>query len=84
MIYPVFSKKKNKDALNGSYIDKLKLFDGKTILNLLYREIPGISNADVYVAEALKGLKRYDSSAEDTIGLAVINTLSQYLPPRDL
>ncbi|HHX8715864.1 DUF4435 domain-containing protein [Vibrio alginolyticus] len=82
----IFEEEKQRctDALNGSYIDKLKLFDGKMILNLLYREIPGISNADIYVAEALKGLKRYDSSAEDTIGRAVINTLSQYLPPRDL
>jgi ABC-type cobalamin/Fe3+-siderophores transport system ATPase subunit len=71
-----------KVVSEGSYEEILQIFDGKTILNKLHRQIPSM-NAKVYVGEALKGLRRLDSVGHCLVGVAVVNTLEKYLPPRD-
>lgn len=67
---------------NGDYEGILEIFDGKTILNSLHRQIPSM-NKNTYIAETIKGLKRLDSGNQCLIGNAVVNTLEKYLPPRD-
>lgn len=67
---------------NGDYHEILRIFDGKTILNTLHRQIPSM-NTNLYIAEAIKGLKRFDSGSTCLIGAAVVNTLEKYLPPRN-
>ncbi|TKE93959.1 DUF4435 domain-containing protein [Vibrio sp. F12] len=67
---------------NGDYQEILRIFDGKTILNTLHRQIPSM-NTNLYIAEAIKGLKRFDSGSTCLIGTAVVNTLEKYLPPRN-
>lgn len=67
---------------NGDYQEILRIFDGKTILNTLHGQIPSM-NTNLYIAEAIKGLKRFDSGSTCLIGAAVVNTLEKYLPPRN-